>query len=387
MRWPNGSLSAVVFLLSLCLAVSKATKLAHESCTEHRSERPWENAGGMQLDQDGLAFLYPEFLNKSEIATILQLSENRTSENPANGLSMLDSTVPFAGITVNTSHEPVLAAVDERIAQLTGIPSSDAEPPFMLQVRRAWNWENEGELYLRNLHHGQNDAPRRVATVLIYLDDEADGGETYFPCLRPKLGDEGGANGDHEEDGGNGEEEHASIGSNGGGGGGGGDNDDDDDDGDDDDDDDDDEEYNGEKEAEEEELCRRLRSGYMAGERSLEPYVFPSSFDSRAASIADKACRRVREDSSMSGLMVRPRAGAALLFWSVQPGADGPPAAPSQSSPGLSHMWHGGCRVWQAEEWTLHRFKELPLSHDEPRPESSEMSPQELLKAWKRLHG
>lgn len=372
MRRGIGTLTAAICLVSSFLhASAEASESTDESCSmQHKRMRPWENAGGIQLDTTALAFLYPSFVSSSEIAAIMKLADDRTSEIPLADFYMNDTSQRFATITLNTSRARVLAALDERIDKLTGIPSHDGESPFMLQVTRAWTHDYEGKVHLRNLHHDQNHAPRRVATVLIYLEDEVDGGETWFPCLHPKesednVKDESGkgkdeANGDRDEEDNNGHEVEEEE--------------------DDDEDDVDDEEERGD------ELCKRLSAGYMAGELSLTMYdpFYTGTFDHRAAAIADDTCRRLRETGTESGLFVRPQAGAALLFWSVQPGVDGPPAVPSRSNRGLSHLWHGGLRVWQGEKWTLQRFKEPPPSEVESSTES-EKSAQELLQEWKRL--
>jgi hypothetical protein len=75
--------------------------------------------------------------------------------------------------------------IEARIADLTGI-APHGDETLMFNAR----WENEYDIG-NNLHHDTNRAPRRVASLLMYLTGGAEseysveGGDTYFPCLRP----------------------------------------------------------------------------------------------------------------------------------------------------------------------------------------------------------
>lgn len=257
----------------------------------------------MPLDDAGLAFIVPDFLTTKEIEGVLQHAEDVHSEK----LLIPNERYCFAELSANStadvrSHH-LLAALEQRVARLVGIEPHQEESPFMVAVSRPWVRAYEGEQStLQNLHHDQNTAPGRVATVLVYLTgtgdedpgDEASlaGGETYFPCVRTK------------------------------------------------------------ESGDEEELCRRLSAGYSAGERILWPSAYPDSFDPAAADMADAACRRLRDSAAseaVGGVAVRPRLGAALLFFSAKPDSAGSFVRAAKSG-GLSHMWHGGCRVWRGEK-------------------------------------
>ena len=67
-----------------------------------------------------------------------------------------------------------------------------------------------------------------------------------------------------------------------------------------------------------------------------------------AAAVASDLCKA----PTASGLRIAPKRGAAVLFLSASPEADGGI---------LWNMWHGGCRVQRGEKWTMQQFKELPI--------------------------
>ena len=84
---------------------------------------------------------------------------------------------------------PLFRSVEARVASLTGIsPHPHASgADLLLQARWPHDYDTNNPL-----HHDMNRAPRRVATVIMYLTDLG-GGHTLFPCLRPRGMDGGGA--------------------------------------------------------------------------------------------------------------------------------------------------------------------------------------------------
>ena len=175
----------------------------------------------------------------------------------------------------------------------------------MLAASKPWQRRYEGGT-LQNLHHDRNEGPGRVATVLIYLTDVPSGGETLFPCAGPAA----------------------------------------------------------RRTRELDAVCGRLAGAYGAGERILWPAFYSDSFDVPAFQRVDTACPQgdgggggaggkggAGGDAQADGMLLfRPRKGSALLFWSAPMG---------NASAAHPHMWHGGCRVWRGEKWTLQKFKEM----------------------------
>ena len=175
-------------------------------------------------------------------------------------------------------------------------------------VNRPWParyFDAEGANTILNLHHDKNNRAERTVTVLIYLsggpEDDAEsapadrlrGGHTAFPCVKPV-----------------GRGPVADMG----------------------------------------DLCRRLVTGYDAGERMLEPAG--PGFDPLVAKAHRDLCRLSQIDATKErAVLAPPRRGSALLFWS---------APPDDMDAGLRHMWHGACRVMQGEKWTLQKFKQPP---------------------------
>ena len=139
---------------------------------------------------------------------------------------------------------------------------------------------------LQNLHHDQNERPRRAVTVLIYLSDAASdglkGGATSYPCVHSReprpphpAATSSAANATHSA---------SSM---------------------------------------RVRLCERLRNAFESGERflstsSLHEHI--PCFDAEAASAASDDCLLPPSSAGGGwGLRVAPERGTALLFLSADP--------------------------------------------------------------------
>jgi hypothetical protein len=83
--------------------------------------------------------------------------------------------------------DPVVAAIEQRIAAVTGIaPHAHEDPIKISRYEPPATHEPRGSSPLLNMHHDRNAArPRRTATVIMYLRAPVEGGETFFPCCVP----------------------------------------------------------------------------------------------------------------------------------------------------------------------------------------------------------
>ena len=165
-----------------------------------KRRRPWDH--GISLDDGGTTYLFPDFLSGDEVDAILQLGEDHAAA------TLFLMSARYGNVEfdekfreqISEKANSLVATLERRLADITGIEPHAEESALMLSVSRPWKRKYEGDCLdcatLQNLHHDQNSAPGRVATVLMYLSgdgggdggDPADqpmrGGETFFPCLR-----------------------------------------------------------------------------------------------------------------------------------------------------------------------------------------------------------
>eukprot|EP00051_Salpingoeca_urceolata_P005136 m.70632 g.70632 ORF g.70632 m.70632 type:complete len:364 (-) comp14080_c0_seq2:50-1141(-) len=134
-----------------------------------------------------------KFLSDAEVDHLLALVAAHGGWAPsASGgatfaeVRQLRSTFPHA-----MRHDPVLAAIERRVAALTGIPVHPHEDMVSLaNITSRGSQPRNGHFPPFGLHHESDGRPFRARTVLMYLTTVPRGGHTIFPLcgkLRPEL--------------------------------------------------------------------------------------------------------------------------------------------------------------------------------------------------------
>jgi len=132
--------------------------------------------------------LYSNFLTKEQCQELITQTTSKLNKSTVvhhqTGESTDHPNRTSYGCFLKRGSTPLISEIEQRIAQLTGIPVENGED---LQILRY----EEGQEY--KAHHDYFDASRsiktqsletagqRVATVLIYLNTPEEGGGTYFP--------------------------------------------------------------------------------------------------------------------------------------------------------------------------------------------------------------
>jgi len=333
-------------LLCAFSTVGGATRLSAASLSSFSAE---------PLDDSGDVWLLPNFLIDMEIDWLRRLAAGSPERNK------LYESGEFS--LYHKASDSVLAGIVERVANLTGIPSSPDESMRLSITRSIASLKNgtmqpaiarHGGPSVTRLHHDQNKAPRRVVTLLSFVSDYADGlhgGETVFPCVKPR-GDTDTMLSPRSPS----QTPSAtplrslqlplpppsaappispcpwlpspppSL--------------------------------TPSPPAFPTELCASLIESFNSGEHSFSDaddemcsdLRFDSRvcFDARMSALAAHLCDEAKPATHW--LRIVPRRGTALLFVSAEP---------SSATP-LAHMWHGGCPVRTGEKITIQLFKEQP---------------------------
>jgi len=127
------------------------------------------------------AFVYEGFLTDEECDHILALSKGHLHKSGVvdakTGGSTTSDIRTSTGTFISRAHDPTITAIEERIELWSQIPVDHGEA---LQVLRYENGQ-EYKAHFDYFFHKGGKRNNRIATVLLYLSDVEEGGETVFP--------------------------------------------------------------------------------------------------------------------------------------------------------------------------------------------------------------
>lgn len=154
------------------------------------TRRPWIET----ISWAPRAFVYHNFLSREECEHLKKIATPRLSRSmvvPAGGGEAVDPIRTSYSASLSWGEDPVVEAIENRIAEWTHLPKSYGEPIEVLRYNNKqkydahWDWFDNAEIATQSTLPGSN----RMATVLMYLSDVADedgaGGETALPLAVP----------------------------------------------------------------------------------------------------------------------------------------------------------------------------------------------------------
>eukprot|EP00884_Botryococcus_braunii_P006138 jgi/Botrbrau1/15525/Bobra.0123s0001.1 len=131
-------------------------------------------------------YLFPNFLDKERADHIVYLANQRLApsslalrrgEDAKSSRDVRTSQGTF--LSRGSDPHGVLAWVEEKVAQLTGLPSAYGEPFNVLRYENGQHYDSHYDVFEPESYGPQ--ASQRMATFLFYLSDVEEGGETIFP--------------------------------------------------------------------------------------------------------------------------------------------------------------------------------------------------------------
>lgn len=130
------------------------------------------------------AFLYQNFLTEDECEHLIALGEKKLERSTVVGSKGKEGDVHSArtsfGTFITRRLTPTLSAVEDRVAEYSGIPWRHQEQLQLLRYEK-------GQEYVAH-HDGivsKGNGEKRIATVLMFLREPEFGGETHFPDATP----------------------------------------------------------------------------------------------------------------------------------------------------------------------------------------------------------
>ncbi|XP_034484385.1 prolyl 4-hydroxylase subunit alpha-2 [Drosophila innubila] len=146
-----------------------------------------------ELSDDPLLLLYHEVIYQSEIDTITELTRNKIKRATVTGLnSSVVSNARTSQFTfIPKTRHKVLRTIDQRVADMTDLNMEFAEDHQFSNYGIGGHYAQHMDwFYQHAFETNQVSFPEmgnRIATVLFYLTDVAQGGGTAFPIIKQLL--------------------------------------------------------------------------------------------------------------------------------------------------------------------------------------------------------
>uniref|UniRef100_A0A1D1ZU81 Fe2OG dioxygenase domain-containing protein n=1 Tax=Auxenochlorella protothecoides TaxID=3075 RepID=A0A1D1ZU81_AUXPR len=131
------------------------------------------------------AYIFPKFLSEAEADKMVELAASRLAPS---GLALKRGDDPNQQKDVRTSSGTFLSSgmdktgtlrsVEEKIAAVTGVPSAYGEPFNVLRYENGQHYHSHLDAFPEKDYGPQSS--QRIATMLLYLTDVEEGGETTF---------------------------------------------------------------------------------------------------------------------------------------------------------------------------------------------------------------
>ncbi|XP_072955504.1 probable prolyl 4-hydroxylase 3 [Typha angustifolia] len=132
------------------------------------------------------AFVYHNFLSKEECEYLIELAkphmEKSTVVDAATGKSKDSRVRTSSGMFLRRGQDKIVRTIEKRIADFTFIPVEHGEGLQILHYEVGQKYEPHYDYFLDE--YNTKNGGQRIATVLMYLSDVEEGGETVFPSAK-----------------------------------------------------------------------------------------------------------------------------------------------------------------------------------------------------------
>lgn len=172
---------------------------------EYNSDRSWmskdvESLGEIKIinvHDTPVIRVFENILSPEECDEIVSLGKELTRAKVCGEDEDIESDYRTnSAMSLEYAQCPASTELEKRIAGLTGIPVENGERLQLLQYSQDQEYKPHHDYFYESTENGKlhiGDSGQRVATVVTYLSDVIEGGETHFPTLditiRPKKGD------------------------------------------------------------------------------------------------------------------------------------------------------------------------------------------------------
>ncbi|KAK3011359.1 hypothetical protein RJ639_012068 [Escallonia herrerae] len=165
-------LSLIIFLLSIAPSIYKSscTSIINPSKVKQVSWKP-------------RAFVYEGFLTDEECDHLISIAKYELKRSSVadnlSGKSKLSEVRTSSGMFIAKAKDPIVAGIEDKIATWTFLPKDNGEDIQVLRYEHGQKYDPHFDYFTDKVNIARGG--HRIATVLMYLSDVENGGETVFP--------------------------------------------------------------------------------------------------------------------------------------------------------------------------------------------------------------
>ncbi|GBF94788.1 prolyl 4-hydroxylase-like [Raphidocelis subcapitata] len=135
------------------------------------------------------AYIFHNFLSQNEADYVVKLVEKKVTRSHVvdvkTGVNKMDEIRTSWGGAIDRGVDPVISAIENRIAEWTHLPPENQEPIQVLRYNDGQKYDAHWDWFDDPVHTPGNTTDNRAATVLMYLGEVEEGGETALPIAVP----------------------------------------------------------------------------------------------------------------------------------------------------------------------------------------------------------
>ena len=139
--------------------------------------------------EEPLVVVLGSVLDEEECEALIELSKERLERSKIGSTREVSDIRTSRGTFLTDVKDEVVLRVEKRISTMIGIPVEHGEGLHILKYEPGQEYKEHFDYFASTSKAASNN---RIATVVLYLNDVEEGGQTYFPKLNlsvfPKKG-------------------------------------------------------------------------------------------------------------------------------------------------------------------------------------------------------
>ncbi|WJX94120.1 procollagen-proline 4-dioxygenase [Trifolium repens] len=175
-----------VILILLTLRIPKLNQVNSISRNDIRSDDNDDKRWVEIISWEPRAFIHHNFLTKEECEHIINIAKPHMRKSAVvdniTGKSLNSSGRTSSGTFLARGRDQIVRNIEKRIADITFIPVEHGENLNVLHYEVGQKYDSHLDYFMDNF--STKNGGQRIATMLMYLSDVEDGGETVFPVAK-----------------------------------------------------------------------------------------------------------------------------------------------------------------------------------------------------------